>query len=58
MMSREGGGDILFIYTLADRLHKTVDEILRISIHEREGWIAYFNHLNDLAKLNGSKRHI
>jgi len=54
MMSLEGGDDILFIYTLADRLHKTVDEILRISIHEREGWIAYFNHLNDLAKLNGS----
>lgn len=57
-MSSEGGDDLLFIYTLADRLHKTVDEILQISIHEREGWLAYFAYLTERAKLDGSKRHI
>lgn len=32
----------MLLYSLADRLHKTVEEIRALPIDEVVGWIAYF----------------
>jgi hypothetical protein len=29
------------IYALADRLHKTIDEIMAMNVDEFHGWLAY-----------------
>lgn len=34
------------LYVLADRLHKTVDEVEHISITEFNEWMAYLSLLN------------
>lgn len=33
---------MLLAFRLADRLHKTVDEINQLSVDEIAGWLAYF----------------
>lgn len=52
-MGSEEGADLLFTYSLADRLGKTAAEIAALSVSEREGWIAYIGHLNRTAKAKG-----
>jgi len=33
----------MFVYRLADRLNKSVAEVLEFSVSEVSGWIGYFN---------------
>jgi len=33
----------MFVYSLADRLNKSVTEILDLSVSEIQGWIGYYN---------------
>jgi hypothetical protein len=35
------------LYSLADRLHKTIDEVEHMSITEFNEWMAYFTILKD-----------
>tara|TARA_B100000886_G_C20369034_1_gene468667 strand:+ start:158 stop:286 length:129 start_codon:yes stop_codon:yes gene_type:complete len=42
---------LFFQYSLADRLHKTLEELQTISMQEYQGWIAYTEILQD--KRNG-----
>lgn len=49
MQSAEGA-DLLFIYSLADRLKKTVAEVLNMTDAEKEGWVAYLLALKDAEK--------
>lgn len=37
--------EVFCYFALADRLHKTVDEILQMPMVEFTGWLAYFNLL-------------
>lgn len=38
--------DLKFLFSLAEHLHKTVDEIMQITEAELDGWIAYFEVKN------------
>lgn len=37
----------MILYRLADRLHKTVEEIGNLSVTEVKGWLAYFSIVNE-----------
>lgn len=40
----------MFLYRLADRLHKTVTELEAVPIDELVGWVAYFKILDSERK--------
>ena len=35
--------ELFFLFQLAEHLHKSVEEVMRFSVTEIEGWVAYFN---------------
>jgi len=37
----------MMVYALADRLNKTIPEILQMSVGEFAGWLAYFKVLGE-----------
>ena len=45
------GGLALFLYGLADRLHKSLEEIHALPLDELAGWAAYFKIRNQDDKI-------
>lgn len=45
-MAAPAGAPVLFLYSLAEHLNKSVEQIRQISDEELEGWRAYFSIKN------------
>ena len=46
-MSSPGGGSLFAVYALADRLGKTVGEIMKMPESEFGGWVGYLEALKE-----------
>ena len=48
--------DLMFVFTLAEHLHKSITEVMEFSTFEIELWAIYLNYRNEQLE-NASNKH-